>query len=38
MVDTLMTTIGVQAAGKEGMGNPGRLPHVNDEHKRQFQL
>ncbi len=38
MVGTLLTTIGVQAAGKEGMGNGGRPPHLNDEHERQFQL
>jgi hypothetical protein len=38
MVGTLLTTIGVQAAGKEGMGNGGRPLHLNDERERQFQL
>jgi hypothetical protein len=38
MVGTLLTTIGVQAAGKEGMGKGGQPPHMNDEHERQLQL
>jgi hypothetical protein len=36
MVGTLLTAMGVQAAGKEGNG--GRPPHLNDGRERQFQL
>lgn len=35
---TLLTAMSVYAAGKEGMGDSGRPPHLNDERERQFHL
>ncbi len=37
-VGTVLTTIVVQAAGKDGIGGSGRPSLVNDERERQFQL
>lgn len=38
LVGTVLTTMGVQAAGKDGVGGSGRPPLLNDERERQFQL
>lgn len=37
-VGTILTTMVVQAAGKDGIGVSGRPPLLNDERERQFQL
>jgi hypothetical protein len=37
-VGAVLTTMVVQAAGKDGMGGSGRPPLSNDERERQFQL
>ena len=38
MVGTVLTTMVVQAAGKDGIGGSGRPPLLSDERERQFQL
>ncbi|MFO0697794.1 MAG: hypothetical protein U0236_01080 [Nitrospira sp.] len=38
IVGTVLTTIGVQAAGKEGGGGNTRPLLQNDERERQFQF
>ncbi len=38
MIGTVLTTMGVHAAGIDGIGGSGRPPLVNDERERQFQL
>ncbi len=38
MVGTLLTAIGVQAAGKDGMSGSGRPTLSNNEREQQFQL
>ncbi len=38
LVGTVLTAMGVQAAGKDGVGSSGRPPLLNDERERQFQL
>ncbi|MEK9140957.1 MAG: hypothetical protein AAB308_07875 [Nitrospirota bacterium] len=38
IIGTVLTTMGVQAAGKDGIGGSGRPPLMNDERERQFQL
>ena len=37
-VGAVLTTMVVQAAGKDGMGGSGRPPLLHDERERQFQL
>ncbi len=37
-VGSILTTMVVQAAGKDGIGGSGRSPLLNDERERQFQL
>jgi hypothetical protein len=37
-VGTVLTTMVVQAAGKDGIGGSGRPPLLNDARERQFQL
>ena len=37
-VGTILTTMVVQAAGKDGIGGSGRPPLLNDEREQQFQL
>jgi len=37
-VGTVLTTMVVQAAGKDGIGGSGRPPLLHDERERQFQL
>jgi hypothetical protein len=38
MIGSLLTAIGGQAAGKDGIGGSGRPPLLNNERERQFQL
>ncbi len=37
-VGAVLSTMVVQAAGKDGIGGSGRSPLLNDERERQFQL
>ncbi|OQW31777.1 MAG: hypothetical protein A4E19_00180 [Nitrospira sp. SG-bin1] len=37
-VGAVLTTMGVQAAGTNGIGGGGRPPLLNDERERPFQL
>ncbi len=38
VVGTLLTSMCVHAAGKDGFGSTARSPRLNDERERQFQL
>ncbi|MGC4095890.1 MAG: hypothetical protein QM706_02125 [Nitrospira sp.] len=38
MIGTVLTTMAVHAAGKDGISGSGRPPLLNDERERQFQL
>ena len=38
IVSIVLTTMGGQAAGKDGAGGSGRPPLMNEERERQFQL
>jgi hypothetical protein len=37
IVGTVLTTMGVQAAGRDGIGGGGRPPLLNDQREQQFQ-
>ncbi len=37
IVGTILTTMGVQAAGRDGIGGSGRPPLLTDEREQQFQ-
>ena len=38
IVGIILTTVGAQAAGKDGAGGSGRPPLMNEERERQFRL
>lgn len=38
ILGTVLTTMGNQAAGKDGAGGSGRPPLMNEEREHQFQL